>query len=563
MSRSTSKGSRYRIKEEKVTRERKRVSVWVNLLLLLISALLFALSFPSFLSVWGWFPLAFVALIPVFIVVHRSSWKGIAFYGIFFGLASYTLFNFWLGKFHPLALFIVPPIYAFYFLLVFPALKIIDSAFPRYGYILQTFVWLAYEFLKTQGFLGYSYGIMGYSQYLFKTLIQIAEITGVWGVSLIVVFPSVLLGNALKEWDFRFRSLPEMLGGRGRGAYTKAHINVIKPGIIYLVVFVGVLVYGFVSQVDYGKSRMWKVALIQQNVDPWKGGTRPYERSLNILLKLSRQATKENPDIIVWSETSFVPGIDWHTKYRTDVDKYLLVKRLVDYLKKQKIPYVIGNDDGQLAKNERGEDIRVDYNATVLYMNGRIVKTYRKLHLVPFTEYFPFKKTLPRVYQWLVNADTHFWKKGKEYTVFEADGVRFSTPICFEDTFGYLNREFVRHGADVIVNMTNDSWSFSVAAEMQHMNMAVFRAVENRRSVVRSTNGGITCTIDPNGKILDMLEPFTEGYLISKVPVYNEKETIYTKWGDWMGIAGVIIAIAGVIVGLLFILAKHAGRSKD
>ncbi|RKX83927.1 MAG: apolipoprotein N-acyltransferase, partial [Spirochaetes bacterium] len=148
------------------------------------------------------------------------------------------------------------------------------------------------------------------------------------------------------------------------------------------------------------------------------------------------------------------------------------------------------------------------------------------------------------------------WKKGKKYTVFNADGVKFSTPICFEDTFGNLCRNFVKRGADIIVNMTNDSWSYSVAAEMQHMNMAVFRAVENKRTVVRSTNGGITCSIDPNGKILHFLKPFTESYLISSVPVYNGRETLYTRWGDWFAILIVILASCGVVLSLLRLFRK-------
>ena len=169
-----------------------------------------------------------------------------------------------------------------------------------------------------------------------------------------------------------------------------------------------------------------------------------------------------------------------------DNETYGLVQELRAFLDTQTVPYVVGNDDGELQRVAEDKEIRVDYNAAILFDKGRIVDTYRKLHLVPFTESFPFKKQLPGIYDWLVNADTHFWEQGKVYTVFEADGVRFSTPICFEDTFGYLCRGFIRHGAQVLVNMTNDAWSFSVPCAMQHMTMAVFRAVENRRSVVRS-----------------------------------------------------------------------------
>ena len=133
-------------------------------------------------------------------VVHRSRWIASPFYGIFFGYAAYALFNYWLGKFHPLTLVVVPPIYAVYFLLTFPALKLADALFPRHGYLLQAALWVCYEyFLKTSGFLAYSYGNMGYSQYPFLPFIQISDITGVWGVSLLVVFPSALLGNAFAD----------------------------------------------------------------------------------------------------------------------------------------------------------------------------------------------------------------------------------------------------------------------------------------------------------------------------------------------------------------------------
>jgi apolipoprotein N-acyltransferase len=145
----------------------------------------------------------------------------------------------------------------------------------------------------------------------------------------------------------------------------------------------------------------------------------------------------------------------------------------------------------------------------------------------------------------LMENGSNHWGKGEEYTVFELDGVRFSTPICFEDTFEYISREFVRRGAEVIVNLTNDLWSKSVAASMQHMQMAVFRATENKRSLVRSTNGGMTTIIDPNGRITRMIDPFEEGYLIGDVPIYTEDDTLYTAWGDWLAWVMVIAAVAG------------------
>jgi len=186
----------------------------------------------------------------------------------------------------------------------------------------------------------------------------------------------------------------------------------------------------------------------------------------------------------------------------------------------------------------------------LLYENGKLRQTYRKTHLVPFTEHFPYKKLFPGFYQLLVDHNYHFWEKGTEYTVFETDnGVHFSTPICFEDVFGYLSRRFVRNGADVIVNLTNDSWSGSVAAQMQHMGMAVFRAVELRRSVIRSSNSGMTCTINPDGRLTGMLEPFAEDYYIGSVPIYAERNTLYYHWGDWFPLVMLSLGLVLLLVG--------------
>ncbi len=516
-----------------------------EIFLLGFSALLFTLSFPSFISRWGWFPLAYVALVPLFTVINRASWLRTIPYGAFFGFISYSLYNYWLGMFHPAAPFILPPIYAGYFLLLFPLLKAADSLLPKYGYILQSLLWVCYEFIKASGFLAYSYGIMGYSQYLFLPLIRIAGLTGVWGVSLLVVFPSALLGQVLRD---------------GYGFFIRRLKAKALPIIIYAVLFIGVIFYGILSAVNLEGSRHWKVALVQQNSDPWKGGYRAYEKAFNILTRLSNRALEEDPDIIIWSETSFVPAIDWHTRYRTDRTAYALVKRLREYLNAQKKPFLIGNDDGQLERDEKGKEVRVDYNATLLFQNGEIMDTYRKLHLVPFTEYFPYRHLFPGIYTWLRSQDTHFWRKGSEYTVFEAGGVKFSTPICFEDTFGYLGRNFIREGAEVLVNMTNDSWSNSVVAEMQHMSIAVFRAVENKRSVVRATNGGITCVIDPNGKIISRLDPFTEDYLLARVPVYTGRNTLYSLWGDWLAL---LLLPSSALIFLMCLVRLMIVRKKD
>jgi apolipoprotein N-acyltransferase len=511
--------------------------VAIRLGLILVAAIVFTLAFPSFVSQWGAFPLAYFALIPLIVVVHRSSWIETFFYGFIYGLLTYTLHNYWLGGFNPLAVLLVPLIYATYFFVLFPALKLADSLMPKHGYLLQVALWMAYEYLRTRFFLGYSYGIIGYSQYPFLPLVRLSSLTGVWGVSLLVTFPSMLMGWALRDgWD-GLRTL-----------WSNYRIAIVS----WVGVFLFAIGWGIATRVDYSDARSWRVALIQQNSDPWVGGPPAYRRSLDISLRLSQQALAEDPDVVVWSETSVVPPVDYHLQYRTNRDSFGIVDDLTAFLDTQEIPYIIGNASARLLRNQQGQLERVDYNAVIVHDDGEFSDPYRKIHLVPFTEHFPYGRQLPWLERMLVDAGANFWGKGEEYTVFEVDGVRFSTPICFEDTFGYLNRRFILEGADILVNLTNDLWSKSVASSMQHMIMAIFRATENQRTMVRSTNGGMTTIIDPNGRILELLPPFEESYLVADAPVYvSPRLTPYTRWGDWLAWVMLVLAFGGTLAAVI------------
>ncbi|MFO8063465.1 MAG: apolipoprotein N-acyltransferase [Spirochaetota bacterium] len=523
--------------------------VLADLVLIFLSAALFSFAFPSIISEWGWFPLAYVSLVPLFIVVHRSRWSTIWLYGLLYGFLTYSLLNYWLLNFHPLAIFIVPVIYAVYFAVLFPLLKLAETLFPRYGYLLQVGIWVAYEYLRLQGFLGYAYGIIGYSQYMVSPLVRLSSITGVWGVSALVVFPSAFLAAGIVEGRLTEFS-----------RFARAHR---LEGIAYVAIVGVVLGYGWASRIDYSDARSWRVGAVQQNIDPWRGGIEAYRDSLAALVRQSDRALAANPDIVVWSETSFVPAIEYHTRYRPNAETFELVRELRTYLSLQRVPFVLGNSDARLSRNLDGSLERVDYNAVLLHEDQEFGQTYRKLHLVPFTEHFPYESSFPWLHRLLVENDTTFWEAGDDYTIFETDGVQFATPICFEDTFGYLSREFVRRGADVIINLTNDGWSRSVPAQMQHMAMAVFRAAENQRSVVRSTNSGMTSVIDPNGQIVELLDPFEEAFMIADVPIYSSSVTFYTRYGNWAAWVALIGSALALLFGVMHRVLRGRIDSRD
>ncbi|MDR2607103.1 MAG: apolipoprotein N-acyltransferase [Treponema sp.] len=527
----------------------------VNLALMIAASLLFAASFPNLIVEKGIPLLAWIAYVPVFLLISRVGLGAAILWGALYGYSAYGLFNYWLSVFHPLAGLIVGLIYLVYLALLFGFLKLAEMIFDKKAWLVQFFIWLAYEYLRTKGFLGYSYGITGYSQWTLIPLIQIASVFGVWAVSALVVFPSVWLGGALKNWNFE--------GGFAGfcGSLQKFFFREWISASLWVLLLAAALVYGFTKPTDFSSYPHVNIALVQHNTDPWRGGIEEYRQNYQVLRRLSDEAlsAEPKPDLVVWSETAFVPRIYWHETYRDDPSSWDLIKELLNYLAKQDVPFLIGNDDAvkDPVLNPRAEeDYRVDYNGVLLFEEGKLTTRYRKLHLVPFTEHFPYERQLPWIYNALLNADTHFWEKGKEATVFsipargERPGFTFSSPICFEDTFGYLSRLFVRGGADLIVNLSNDAWSASLPAQNQHLSMAVFRAVENRRSMARSTASGQTCGLDPSGRILAMAPPFEEAWVTVSLPLVNDKDTFYTLYGDYLGIFFTCMALILLTIGL-------------
>jgi len=541
------------------TKNNRVNSVLIRLGLILLSSILFTASFPNIIFTKGLPLLAWFAYIPILIVISKNNLLSCAGYGAIYGVIAYCLFNYWLAKFHPLAGTIVYSIYLVYLGLTFVFLKLALILFPKRGYIVQWVIWLAYEYLRTKGFLGYSYGITGYSQWNVIPLIQIASVTGVWGVSALVTFPSFWLAEAynhLNLSDFK---------NSFAAFFRKEKISAIVWGSALLAS----LIFGFISMKDFSSYPSAPIALIQHNTDPWEASNAPsdwqttqaYRKDLQKLIRLSNEAlsSQTKTSLVVWPETAFIPRIYWHTTYREDQNSWLIVKELLDYLGGQDVPFLIGNDEGRkdaAINHDAKEKNRVDYNSALLFEKGINTATYRKLHLVPFTEHFPYKKQFPFIYKWLEKADTHFWEKGKNETVFKIPEFTFSAPICFEDTFGYLSRKFVKGGADVLVNLSNDAWSKSLPAQYQHLTMAVFRAAENYRPMVRATSSGQTCAIDPNGRITAMAPPFAEIALNVTIPLVK-KTTIYTLLGDYLAIFFVFLAAALLICKAVWCTIKQ------
>ncbi len=529
-----------------------------EVLVLLSSAFVLSAAFPGFLTENGLGFLALIALIPVFAVIRNTTWRCVWFYGFIFGLVYYFFFNYWLKGFHALAIVIAPVIKGGEMILLFLALKAVDEAFPEKGFILKGCIWASYAYLAENWFAGYPYGNIVYALYPYRVLYQIADITGIWGIIYLMVFPQAYLAPWLLDYVHN-----EKIDVKKRIKSSLVEI------IIYVLLIVVVIVYGICS-LSYWTDRegdsTLRVATVQHNHDSWKGGYRTYRNNFNNLKRYTTASLSENPDLIVWSETAFVPSIYWHTRYDASGTAWEEIHDLtidfVEYAESIGVPLLTGNpksvlkDETKPPYDEEGNKNSEEYNTVILFKDGEIAGEYIKQHLVPFTEHFPYKKQLPWLYNLLLSLDYNWWIPGDEATVFDLDGVKFSTPICYEDSFGVLNAEFVASGAEIIINMTNDNWSKKASAEWQHACIAAFRSVETRKSMVRGTNSGITCLIVPTGEIKDPMEPFTMGYHVYEVPVYsqeNYKNTFYVNHIDLL--AHIFIWISRV--SLLYFVVKE------
>jgi len=163
------------------------------------------------------------------------------------------------------------------------------------------------------------------------------------------------------------------------------------------------------------------------------------------------------------------------------------------------------------------------------------LQRYDKIHLLPFAEYLPLKGKVPWSLIRIPSTDNYV--PGKQYTVFEHPEFKFSAVICWEGIFPQLVRHFANQGAQVLVNITNEGWFGKGTGPDHFLTMTVFRAVENRRYVVRCANTGISCIIDHHGRVLERVknenneDVFVQGVLNGSVVPRDEK-TFYTRYGD-------------------------------
>ncbi len=375
-------------------------------------------------------------------------------------------------------------------------------------------VWTAAEKFWPQLFPNY----LGASQYKLTLVTQIADLTGILGVTFLVIYANSTVHAVIE-------------GVRSKQKHAW------RPAFVFAAVLAVVLAYGAVSINMTDKAAasapMLSVGLVQTNRG---AGDKHVDHALFLRehQEMSRELIADRPlDLIVWPES--VLGIALPSRGG------MLPAGLLGDLR---TPVLFG---AVMQLNEQGE--RRHYNSAVLAdRTGRIAGTYDKMVLVPFGEYIPFGDTFPWLYSWSPYSG-RFWRGENEEPLL-IDGHALSVNICYEDIFPGQVRMLMRGGREsripeALFNMTNDSWYGDTIQPLEHLVLASFRSIEHRRPLVRSTNTGISAIVDPVGRIVQRTPQWKKASLTGTIPMMQGL-TVYAFLGDWIGWVCAIIVLAGI-----------------
>jgi len=519
------------------------MSVLASFLAVVCSAALLSLGIPNEFLHFGSAFFGIISIIPLYLAFcrcpsrRRSAWM----YGAMIALV-HLISSFWLAYFEDFAVFTLGASTVAYFCLGLPfgvwfyyvmKLPVRLRSFAFAG------LWTLWEWFKASGFVAYPWGSLAMTALSLRPFVQIADITGVWGITAMLALISAILAETIS-------AVLGLTGGFSREKQRPLYRPLIFTALLLLIING----YGFYRMYEKKEPKVTlTLVLVQQNTDPWVSGLDLFFENLAQVQKLTEQAVNAapvKPDLIVWNESSLAYGYDqFHDYYRRRPFK----EAFTDFLRRINIPILAGSP---LLKNSETES----YANSVYLINpdGAVVDTYSKIQLICFAEYIPFldHPFVQRLFHSLVGFSSG-WTPGTEYKTLElaiqnGGTIRFAAPICFEDAFPALCADLHNQQSDLLINLTNDSWSKTASAEYQHFAVAYFRAIELRTTLVRATNGGYTCVVDPVGNILTSLPLFTAASIPVSTPVYSYKRTFYAQWKDWLPSlflsAGIAAAIA-------------------
>lgn len=481
----------------------------------IIGGVIFSFSFPK----WDFYALTWVIIIPL-IYSMLDKPKHSFFYGLIFGLISNYIIFYWVVE--VIANYSnIPFIIALLINLLLSAyLALYWGVWAYFGsYLISKktvdslwilpFAWVLLEYIRGNILTGFPWCLLGYSQYKFLSISQIASITGIYGISFILILANCTLSVVL------FKKL--------RGCKW-------KYGVLAAVIIIfACIVWGKIRIENYKDAKYNEnVGIVQGNIP----------QDIKWLIVLADEHFNKHIDMTISSMSAGAKLIIWPESAITvflleDKEKY---DQIMKISKRYNAYLLIGADYRKLSEKE----VKYYNSAFFINPNDNRIQIYSKIHLVPFGEYVPLKKLLWFIDKFVEGVSD--FSAGTEYTLFKYKQHKISTQICYEIIFPNISREFVKRGSELITTITNDAWFGKTSAPYQHFAMAVMRAIENKRYLVRSANTGISGIVNPVGKIIHQSELFTDYIIIDKVSFLNEK-TIYNKYGNWLCILSVLIVM--------------------
>ena len=507
-----------------------------------ITGLCLWLAFPGGGEICSLLPLA---LLPLLFCIHGARPGRAALYGLVAGLVHFVLLLHWitivLGTYGGLAWYFAIPalfllaLYMSFYFSAFAALAqiVLNSSSAIATLWLLPALWVGLDWLRCVLFTGFPWMDLGYALYKIPRTIQIADLLGHYGVTYAIVFINTLLFLLIK--------------GRPSG---RNLLLLLLPACVFLG---GVGIYSQqrfteVTEQQAGATDRLTVGVVQGNIDQsvkWSPSQQTATVATYQNLSETLMAKDRPPSLIVWPETAL-------PFYPATSDNMVPLRKLVEG---RDLALLTGAPWFEIV-DYKTKKIRFYNSAVLLQPDGEFHGKYYKSHLVPFGEYVPLKKLLSFLAP-LVEAAGDF-SAGTIEQPLVWKNARAGILICFESVFPEISRQWVKAGANVLINLTNDAWYGKSSAPYHSLAMTVFRAVETRRSLIRSANTGISAFVSPTGVIELQSEIFVP-FAAAREVTLMQGETFWVRYGYLF--APICLAIGLVSCGLAIVLRRKKTRS--
>ncbi|KPK99547.1 MAG: hypothetical protein AMJ90_09345 [candidate division Zixibacteria bacterium SM23_73_2] len=484
--------------------------------LIIISAVLFCLTFsPLHFGFLAYFFGVFI----IYALEKKKNFEAFRL-GYIFGLITNSILLYWIGYATIPGTIGAILALSFYTAVLFLIYAQIQKIAKERTYLLFPFLWVGMEFGRSLLDIGFPWLNLAYTQTYYLKLIQHASFTGAFGVSFWVACLNVIAYFGIKNFP-----------------------NIKKLTLAFALFFLFIIIpyiHGTKVMPEKIEKGDLKIALLQGSIEQHiKWDPKYLDYNFQVYTKMSKEAAKKGVDLIIWPETATPTYLLHDPKY------FNVVISLAESLK---TPIFTGG----LHFENPSYDEYTYYNSAFLFTpDGDYPKIYSKIRLVPFSERMPFGQIIPFIRRIQVGGSD--FTPGEDYVIFEHPKGKFACLICFESVFPDLVRDFARRGADFLVNVTNDAWFGKSPGPFQHSRIAIFRAIENRISIARCANTGVSMLVDPYGRVYNQTRIFVQENVVDDISLRKNK-TFFTEYGDFFGKGSFLISI--LFFGLSFLLKK-------